>query len=113
LITLRDELQARKINLVSLRDALDLSTPSGRMMFAVLASIAEFETEVRRERQSAGIMVAKEQGVYKGRQLGLRNRKTSEAQATVRLMHSAGISVGEIAKTTGLSRPTIYKMVRG
>src|ERR1035441_3463051 len=48
------ELNARKVNLVSLRDGLDLSTPAGRLMGHVLASVAEYETEVRAERVLSG-----------------------------------------------------------
>src|SRR5262249_7566936 len=58
LTSLFDELRNRKVNLVSLKDGLDLSTPAGRMMANVLASVAQFETEVRAERQRAGIDAA-------------------------------------------------------
>ncbi len=66
LIILRDELIARGLNLIPLRDTLDLSTPSGRLMFNIIASVAEYETEVRRERQMVGISAARE----KGKQIG-------------------------------------------
>jgi len=48
------ELQAKGINLISLKDGLDLSTPAGRLMANVLASVAQYETEVRAERVLAG-----------------------------------------------------------
>jgi DNA invertase Pin-like site-specific DNA recombinase len=50
------------LNLISFRDTLDLSNPSGRLMFCIIASVAEYETEVRRERQIAGIAAARENG---------------------------------------------------
>jgi len=56
LTALFDDLVRRKVNLVLLRDGLDLSTPAGRLMANVLASVAAYETEVRSERQMAGIV---------------------------------------------------------
>jgi DNA invertase Pin-like site-specific DNA recombinase len=49
-----------KVTLVSLRDGLDLKTPTGRMAYGILASVASYETEVRTERQRAGIEAARE-----------------------------------------------------
>jgi DNA invertase Pin-like site-specific DNA recombinase len=113
LITLRDELIARKLNLVSLRDSLDLSAPSGRLMFSIIASVAEYETEVRRERQLAGIAVVKSKGtVYRGRAKGQMNAKTRAMVGTVYAMVDAGVSVRAIAKTVKLSRPAIDRMLR-
>src|SRR5262249_15809405 len=63
LARLFEELQERKIGLVSLRDGLDLNTPAGRLMAHVLASVAAYETEVRFERQTAGIAAARAAGV--------------------------------------------------
>ena len=54
LTALFEDLVSRKINLVSLKDGLDLSTPAGRLMANVLASVAAYETEVRSERVRAG-----------------------------------------------------------
>jgi DNA invertase Pin-like site-specific DNA recombinase len=111
LLTLRDELLARRINLVSLRDALDLSTPSGRLMFSVIASVAEYETEVRRERQLAGIAVAKAKGAYKGRAKGQMNAKTMAMSGTVYAMRDAGVNIKAIALATRLSRPCVYRLL--
>ena len=54
LTALFDDLRERKVNLVSLKDGLDLSTSAGRLMANVLASVAQYETEVRAERVKAG-----------------------------------------------------------
>ena len=54
LTALFEELRERGVSLVSLKDGLDLSTPAGRMMANVLASMAQFETEIRAERILAG-----------------------------------------------------------
>ena len=55
LLTLLDELQPLNVGFVSLREGFDLSTPAGRLMAGVLASVAAYEIEVRKERQLAGI----------------------------------------------------------
>jgi DNA invertase Pin-like site-specific DNA recombinase len=107
LTNLLEALQQRQVGLVSLRDSLDLSTPSGRLMSNVLASVAAYETEVRSERIRAGIDAAKaEDKVWGGRREGARNRTTAEKAAAVRKLHAAGETVTAIARATGLSRPS-------
>src|SRR5512144_1521167 len=70
LTALFDDLRDRKVNLVSLRNGLDLATPAGRLMANVLASVAQDETEVRAERIVAGQAVARTKGVRFGRPEG-------------------------------------------
>jgi DNA invertase Pin-like site-specific DNA recombinase len=57
-----DDLIARKVNLVSLKDGIDLFPPAGRLMANVLASVAQYETEVRAERVIAGLAAARAAG---------------------------------------------------
>ena len=110
-----DDLVTRKVNLVSLKDGLDLSTPAGRMMATVLGSVAQYETEVRAERIHAGLAVAREKGVKLGRKpgegLGKRIKVTEEQEAIIKRLKSEGESVSAIARTTGLSRPTVYSVI--
>lgn len=116
LTALFDELKELKVNLISLKEGLDLSTPAGRMMANVLASVAQFETEVRAERILAGIEVAKARGKRLGRKpgegKGVRLKVTSEQESIIRRLRSEGQGVTAIARTTGLSRPTIYTVIR-
>lgn len=108
------DLQQRGVGLVSLRDGLDLSTPAGRLMAHVLASVAQYETEVRAERVRAGQEAAKAAGVtWGGSKAGWRRRETREKARTVRRMHKAGETVAAIARTVGLSRPTVYSILAG
>ena len=110
LTALFDDLRERRIGLVSLKDGIDLSTPAGRMLANVLASIAQFETEVRAERVRAGQAAAKAAGKsIGGRQAGTRVRLTVEKEQAVKRLHRAGTSISEIARTLQLSRPTVYK----
>jgi len=62
LTALFHELYERKVNLVSLKDGIDLNTPAGRLMANMLASVAQYETEVRAERVMAGQARARSQG---------------------------------------------------
>lgn len=115
LTALFDDLGARRVNLVSLKDGLDLSTPAGRLMANVLASVAAYETEVRAERIHAGLEVAKAKGVRLGRAKGVgkgvRLKVTPEQEAIVKRLHAEGQGVSAISRTTGLSRPTIYTLI--
>src|SRR5664280_3017288 len=100
------ELNTRKVNLISLRDGLDLSTPAGRLMGHVLASVAEYETEIRAERVLAGISAARERGVRLGRPRGVHTavKVTSEQAAQVRRLSGEGKGATLIARAVGLSR---------
>ncbi len=114
LTALFDELRERKVNLISLRDGLDLETPAGRLMANVLASVSQYETEVRAERIYAGLEVARENGVKLGRPggIGKRTKVTPEQEEQVRKLKAEGAKVAAIARATGLSRPTIYSVLR-
>lgn len=114
LTTLFEDLVRLRVNLVSLKDGLDLATPAGRLMANVLASVAVYETEVRSERQLAGIAEAKARGVRFGRPPGRRGKRirvTAEAEALIRRLRAEGTGVTAISRATGLSRPTIYALL--
>ena len=100
---------------MSLRDAVDLSTPSGRLMLTVLAAVAQFETEVRGERQRAGIEAAKVANggscPWGGRAKGTKVRATAEKEAAIKAMSEAGTTVAEIARVVGLGRQTVYRVL--
>jgi DNA invertase Pin-like site-specific DNA recombinase len=81
-------------------------------MAHVLASVAQYETEVRAERVRAGQEAAKAAGkAWGGSEKGWRRKATQEKARTVRQMHKAGESVAAIARTVGLSRPTVYSIL--
>jgi len=108
-ITLLDSLEARGIGFISIRDGFDPSTPAGRLMRNLLASVAQFETEVRGERQRAGIDAAKAAGkTWGGRRVGTRLTLTIEREQECHRMRQDGKSVAAIARTLGLSRKTVY-----
>lgn len=110
LTALFEGLTERKVGLVSLKDGVDLSTPAGRMLANVLASVAQFETEVRRERVLAGQAVARAAGKkWGGGKPGRRVKVNDDQVKMIRKMSQEGEGVSAIARATGLSRPTVYQ----
>ena len=81
---------------------MDTSSSTGKLLLGVLASIAEFETDIRKERQREGIERAKIAGVYKG-------RKPTVDAAAVHRMRDQGIGASEIAKQLGIGRASVYR----
>lgn len=109
LTALFDDLLARKVNLVSIRDGIDLNTAAGRLMANVLASVAQYETEVRGERVRSGQAIARASGKkWGGSEGGRRIKVTDEQVAMIGRMAGEGSKVAAIARATGLTRPTIY-----
>ena len=112
LCQLFDELQERKVDLVSLKDGFSLSSPAGRLHARILASVAEYETEIRAERVHAGQEVARRKGkTWGGSEKGWRWRVTDEQVIAIQEMRVARTAIAKIARITGLSRPTIYRVL--
>lgn len=83
--------------------AIDTSSSGGRLMLNMLAAFAEFETDLRRERQREGIEKAKAAGVYRG-------RKKSIDEAEVRRLLNEGTGPSEVAKRLGIGRASVYRI---
>lgn len=118
LSSLFEEFQKRKVNLVSLKDGIDLSTAAGRLMANVLASVAAYETEIRGERIRAGQKAAAAKAKAEGREFGRggskpgkRNKATPDKIEIITHMKGQGKSIAAIARAVGLSRPTIYDVL--
>jgi DNA invertase Pin-like site-specific DNA recombinase len=112
LTALFDDLRDRGIGLISLKDGLDLSTPAGRLMANVLASVAQYETEVRAERILAGQAAARAAGKrWGGSRKGRRLKVTQEHERLVHRLKDEGEAITSIARATGLSRPTVYSLL--
>ena len=112
LTSLFENLTGRKVGLFSLKDSLDLSTPAGRLMAHVLASVSVYENEVRSERIRAGQAVAKANGVKLGG--GKTGRLISikpEQVEQVRKLKAEGVKIAKIARAVSISRPTVYRLL--
>ena len=112
LCQLFDELREYKVDLVSLKDGFTLDSPAGRLQARILASVAEFETEVRAERVAAGQAAARKKGkTWGGSKKGWRWKVSEDQIAAILEMRGAGKSIALIARVTKLSRPTIYQVL--
>lgn len=112
LLTLLDEFQQLGVGFASMREGFDLGTPAGRLMAGVLASVAAYETEVRKERQLAGIAKAKAEGKqWGGRKPGTRVRVTEEKERLIHRLRTEGSSIAAISRLVGLTRKTVYKVL--
>ena len=108
-ISLLDRLESLGVKFVSIKDNFDPSTITGRLMRNILASFSAYETEVRKERQYAGIAAAKAQGKkWGGRMKGVRITLTKEKEHLCQKMKVEGNKVAFIARSLGLSRKTVY-----
>lgn len=98
-------LQHKGAFLEATEQPVDTSTAAGKCFFDMLGVFAEFETNLRRERQREGIENAKSKGVYKG-------RKPSIDPEAVRAMKAEGIKPAHIARELGISRDSVYRLLR-
>jgi DNA invertase Pin-like site-specific DNA recombinase len=100
------ELNELGVAFVSLTEALDLTTASGRAMAGLLSVFAEFEREVLRERILAGISQARK----KGKRLG-RPRTASRKEVAVRELFAGGVSKSEISRRLSISRASVRRLL--
>ncbi len=113
LSSLFDEMRAKGVDLVSLKDGLTLSTPAGRLMANVLASVAQFETEIRAERVLAGQAKAKANGkTWGGSKPGVRKKVTQEQIDAIEMLYDEEMSTAAIARTVKLGRNTVASVIR-
>ena len=101
------ELGERGIVLRSLREGIDTSNATGRMVAGVLASLAELELELTRERRASAREARRARGQHIGRPKVLDEKKAALAQR----MHASGESASTIAATLGVSRATVYRVL--
>ncbi|MGC8643206.1 MAG: recombinase family protein [Isosphaeraceae bacterium] len=105
-------LNEHQVNLISLQDEFNLATAEGSRTVETLASVARFESEVRSQRILAGQAVARARGVrWGGSVMGRRLKVTRELESRVRRLRKHGMNITEIGRETGLSRPTIYRVL--
>lgn len=105
------DLEERGISLVFIKEQIDFSTPSGKLMFTMLGAIAEFERDLIKGRTTEGRERAKAQGKHLGRK-GKDEKDVKKALKLYDERESNGISVNDIAKMTGIPRSTIYATVK-
>jgi DNA invertase Pin-like site-specific DNA recombinase len=99
-------LAERGIGFRSLQEAIDTTTPGGKLVFHVFAALAEFERDLVRERTAAGLAAARARGRHGGRPSVMTAHKQQVAQEMYR---SGQYTVAAIANTLGVSRASVYR----
>ena len=107
LVEILNELQSLKVDLYFHQQALDTSTPSGRMMFSVFGALAEFERSLIRERVLAGQQRAK----AKGKKLGRPSKMNNGLKSAIQLLRQKGMGIKQIAKECGVGVGTVYSVI--
>ena len=100
-----DDLTRRGCSLKCTEQPVDTGSATGRAFLGMLGVFAQFETEIRKERQAEGIAQAKAKGVYKGRPAD------NERIVTIFDLKRQGVGATEIAKRVGVTRPYVYKVL--
>jgi DNA invertase Pin-like site-specific DNA recombinase len=107
LISVVKQFTDKKVKVTFIKESLTFNgddSPMSNLILGIMGSLAEWERAVSRERQMAGIAIAKENGMYKGRKPSLNDAKKKELNALV----AAGTNKTAIAKHFGISRQTLY-----
>jgi DNA invertase Pin-like site-specific DNA recombinase len=107
IIELAEELSDRGIELVSIRDKIDTTTPTGKAMFRMLAVLAELERDIIVERTKAGLEAAR----ARGRKGGRPSTKKDKVETALKMYDSGDYEVMEICETVGISKPTLYRYI--
>ncbi|QGJ70883.1 Transposon resolvase [Planctomycetales bacterium 10988] len=108
-VTILADWADRGLKIVVVTQQLEFNGAIGRTLAALLLGLAEIEWEYRKERQAAGIEVAKKKGVYKGRQKGTTKGKPKRAIE----LRDKGMTAPEIANALGVSERTVFRYLGG
>lgn len=109
LAKIADQLKKKRVALCVLDQALDTGTPEGKLMFSLLGAFAEFENDIRAERQRDGISKARERGVSFGRKRAL---TSADLEKIKRLREEDKYSVPQLADRFKVGVATIYRALQ-
>ncbi len=112
LISIVSEFESDGVSFISLQDNIDTTTASGKLIFHIFASLAEFERSLISERTKAGLTAARARGRLGGRPKGLSEEAKKTAMAAETLYRTKQHSVSEICGQLGISKPTLYNYLR-
>ena len=107
LLSIVDLLKEKNVALVSLKEKVDSSTATGKLMLTMVGAINEFERAVLLERQAEGIAIAKREGKYKGR----RRVEVSNFSELYERYRVREVTKSKLAKEIGVSRPTLDRLI--
>lgn len=109
LLNIVEELNAKEVVFISLKENIDTSTPAGKFMLTVFGALAELERESILERQAEGIAIAKEQGKFKGKPK--KNLDKERFCEVVKEWREGNITAVEAMKILDVKRNTFYRRV--
>ncbi len=112
LVKLVDQLNEKKVGLISLNDPINTTTSHGKLTFNIFASLAEFERDIICERTKAGLEAARARGRKGGRPKGLSKEAEAMACASETLYKEQTLSIQQICKQLCISKATLYSYLR-
>ena len=108
LLNITEELQKKNVQLVSLKEKIDTTTPSGKLMLTLIGAIYEFERQNLLDRQAEGIAIAKKRGKYKGRKI----KELPSFEFYYNKYKNRELTKTELAKQLHISRPTLDRKIK-
>ncbi|HEY9643114.1 MAG TPA: recombinase family protein, partial [Coleofasciculaceae cyanobacterium] len=108
LVQVVTELGAKGIEFKSLQETIDTSSATGKLVFHLMASMAQFERDLIRERTNAGLTAARARGRHGGRPQALTAEQVKIGRS---LAANPDLSVDDICRTLGCSRSTYYRQI--
>ncbi|MET3129145.1 DNA invertase Pin-like site-specific DNA recombinase [Arcicella rosea] len=105
-------LNDKQVGIQSISDAIDTTTPQGRLFFNISACFAEFERDLIRERTKAGLEAARARGRKGGRRQGMTKEAEQKAILAETYYKEGKMGVNQIALEIGVSKMTLYKYLR-
>ena len=108
LLHIVETLNAKGVHLVSNKEDIDTSTPTGKLMLTLLGAIAEFERQNLLDRQREGIEIAKRAGKYKGG----KRKQVTEFESGYTRYKAREITKVELSQILHISRPTLDKLIK-
>jgi DNA invertase Pin-like site-specific DNA recombinase len=109
LIATARELESKGIGFRSVQEAIDTTTPAGKLFFHMVGALAEFERDIIRERTKAGLLSARQRGRLGGRPSVVDEKKIRQAKA---MLADSKNTAADICATLGISRATLYRHVK-
>lgn len=111
MINLVEKFKKMDVGFVSIMDHIDTKSAQGRFFFNILATLAEYEREMARERIQAGLMAARERGRIGGRPKGLSEASKKKAESA-KALYDKDIPVKDIIKALNISKATLYRYLK-
>lgn len=105
-------LKEKGVEFRSLKESIDTSTATGNLIFNIFGSFAEFERGMLKERTNAGLQASRERGIVGGRKKGIDPEILAKGKSAVALYKAKTESVDKIAQQLGMSKPTLYKLLK-